>query len=98
MIAFLSLVLCVPVSVIVLSTMGYAMVGIGMGFLASIGLTVVFATMLQRMKRGRPAGYYQLQIRLALDRYGIYRLNVTKRSGHWDIGRTAKNVNVKVQK
>jgi conjugative transfer region protein (TIGR03750 family) len=95
-IAGLSVAICVPVSILLLSFIGYAMMGIGVGSLLSIGGVVVGATMLQKMKRGRPIGYYQLQIALMFDKAGIKKLPIIKRSGHWGIGR--KNNARKIQK
>jgi len=86
--AGLSAAIFIPLSVILLSFVGYAMMGIGIGSLLSIAGIVAGATQLQKMKRGRPLGYYQLQIALLFDNAGIKKLGVIKQSGHWRIGRT----------
>ncbi|MGE0626167.1 MAG: DUF3487 family protein [Pseudomonadales bacterium] len=41
------------------------------------------------MKRNRPDGYYQQRIVLWLDDQGLRRSPFVRRSGAWDIGRTA---------
>lgn len=87
-IAVLSVLTIIPTCVVLLSFVGYAMMGVGLGFLASIGGVVLGATQLQRMKRGRPIGYYQLQISIALDNSGIKRNGLIRRSGYWRVGRT----------
>lgn len=87
-IAGLSALTIIPTCVILLSFVGYAMMGVGLGFLASIGGIVIGATQLQKMKRGRPIGYYQLQIGIALDKYGIKKNGLIRRSGYWRVGRT----------
>ncbi len=88
MLAGISAAILIPLSIIVLSMVGYAMMGIGIGSLATIGGVVMGATRLQKMKRGRPIGYYQLQIALMLDNTGIKKTSLVRRSGFWSIGRT----------
>jgi len=89
--AGLSAAIFIPLSVILLSFVGYAMMGIGIGSLLSIAGIVAGATQLQKMKRGRPLGYYQLQIALFFDHAGIKKLGIIKQSGHWRIGRTSND-------
>ncbi len=84
----MALVVCVPGCMFLLGLFGYTMMGVGVGVLASIAGVALGATQLQRMKRGRPIGYYQLQIRLMLDQYGIKRIAVVKKGAYWDIGRS----------
>lgn len=81
-------VILVPACVMVLAVLGYAMMGVGIGMLATIGGVVAGATQLQKMKRGRPLGYYPLQIALMLDNLGIKKIGVIRSSGYWSIGRT----------
>ena len=54
----------VPGSVIVCGLFGYLMMGVGIGLLLVIAWVVIGATVLQKLKRGRPLGYYQLRLRL----------------------------------
>jgi conjugative transfer region protein (TIGR03750 family) len=64
--------------------MGFGIAGVG------IVATVLFmASLFQRLKRNRPDGYYQQRIVLWLDDRGLRRSAFVRRSGAWDIGRTA---------
>jgi len=47
------------------------------------------AGLFQRLKRGRPDGYYQQQIAIWLSDHGLRRAPFIRRSGAWDIGRTS---------
>ena len=80
--------LMIPVCIVLLSLVGYALMGVGIGVLLAMAGTVVGATFLQKKKRGRPIGYYRLQILLLLDKLGIRKMDLTKRSGKWVIGRS----------
>lgn len=83
----ISALILIPTCVVVLAMFGYAMMGVGIGMLATIGGVVVGATQLQKMKRGRPLGYYQLQIALMLDKSRIKKTGLILKSGFWSIGR-----------
>lgn len=81
----------VPLAVIICGLLGYLMMGVGIGLLCVIGWVVIGATILQKLKRGRPLGYYQLRLRLWLeDRY--VRRSIYIREGRvWDVGRRLRN-------
>lgn len=98
--AGISAVILIPLCIIVMTLFGYPMMGIGIGSLSVIGGVVGGATQLQAMKRGRPDGYYQLQIALVLNRLGIKKAGLITRGGHWGIGRTkdARSIIRKIQK
>jgi len=81
MLGGISAAVCVPSFILILAFFGYAMMGLGIGCLASIGGIVLGARLLQKMKRGRPEGYYQLQIALAIDKLGIKKLGIVRNSG-----------------
>ena len=81
--------LLIPISIILLSLVGYALMGVGIGVLLAMGSTFIGATLLQKLKRGRPIGYYRLQIVLLLDKFGLRKSGITKRSGKWVIGRSS---------
>lgn len=80
----------VPISIIVCGLFGYLMMGVGIGLLLVIGWVVVGATVLQRLKRGRPLGYYQLRLRLWLEDLRLIRSPFIRQSRVWDIGRSQK--------
>ena len=64
-------------------TMGFGIAGVGV-----VATVVVMATLFQRIKRGRPEGYYQQWLRIRLQSMGLVRAPWVLRSGFWDIGRT----------
>ena len=61
-------VVLVPASIIICGLFGYLMMGVGIGLLLIIAWVVIGATVLQKLKRGRPLGFYQLRLRLWLER------------------------------
>ena len=63
-------------------TMGFGIAGVGV-----VATVVALATLFQRIKRGRPEGYYQQWLRIRLQTMGLYRTPWVLRSGSWDIGR-----------
>jgi conjugative transfer region protein (TIGR03750 family) len=65
-------------------TMGFGIAGIGI-----VATVLVTASLFQRLKRNRPDGYYQQWIALWLGDRGMKRAPFVRRSGAWDIGRTA---------
>jgi conjugative transfer region protein (TIGR03750 family) len=54
-----------------------------------VATVLLMASLFQRLKRNRPDGYYQQQIVLWLDDRGVKRSPFVRRSGAWDIGRSA---------
>lgn len=80
----------VPGSVIVCGLFGYLMMGVGIGLLLVIAWVVVGATVLQKLKRGRPLGYYQLRLRLWLEDLHLLRSSFIRQSRVWDVGRRLK--------
>jgi len=77
----------VPCSVIVCGLLGYLMMGAGIGLLLVIGWVVLGATVLQKLKRGRPLGFYQLRLRLWMEDLHIRQSPFIRQSQVWDIGR-----------
>ena len=65
-------------------TMGFGIAGVGI-----VATVLLMASLFQRLKRNRPDGYYQQRIVLWLDDRGLRRSPFVRRSGAWDIGRTA---------
>jgi conjugative transfer region protein (TIGR03750 family) len=87
LIAALAVAFWLPVSFTVAGLLGAFTLGMGsaaLGVLATVALT---ASVLQRIKRGRPAGYHRQRLMLALHDAGLHRAPVVRRSGPWDIGR-----------
>lgn len=77
-----------PISLFVAWAMGVVMMGFGLAGMGIVATVVVSASLFQRVKRGRPEGYYQQSIQLYLHHLGIRRAPWILRTGVWDIGRT----------
>ena len=80
----------IPLSVIVCGLLGYLMMGVGIGLLLVIAWVVMGAMILQKLKRGRPLGYYQLRLRLWLEDLHLLRRSFIRQGQVWDIGRRLK--------
>jgi conjugative transfer region protein (TIGR03750 family) len=80
-----------PINTIVASMLGAVTMGIGATALGVLLTVLVMATLFQRIKRGRPDGYYQHLVSYRLNRLGItiFRFPFVSRSGVWDLGRTS---------
>ena len=77
-----------PVSLLLAWLMGAVTMGFGIAGVGVVATVIVMATLFQRLKRGRPDGYYQQQITILLDDYSLRRSPFIRRSGAWDIGRS----------
>ncbi len=77
-----------PSALLVTGLMGAVTLGFGVTAIGVVATGIVMASLLQRLKRGRPDGYYQQQIIVWLADRGIRRAPCIRRSGLWSIGRT----------
>ena len=77
-----------PVSLLLAGLMGAVTMGFGLAGVGVVGTVIVMASLFQRLKRGRPDGYYQQQASIWLSDHGLCRAPFIRRSGAWDIGRT----------
>ena len=77
-----------PVSLFLAWLMGAVTMGFGIAGVGVVATVIVTASLFQRLKRGRPDGYYQQQIMIWLDDHGLRRCSFVRRTGAWDIGRT----------
>ena len=77
-----------PVSLLLTGLMGAVTMGFGVAGIGVVGTVIVMASVFQRLKRGRPDGYYQQQLAIWLSDHGLRRAPFIRRSGAWDIGRT----------
>ena len=77
-----------PVSLLLAGLMGAVTMGFGLAGVGVVGTVIVMASVFQRLKRGRPDGYYQQQFSIWLSDHGLRRAPFIRRSGAWDIGRT----------
>lgn len=78
-----------PVSLILAGLAGAVTMGFGIAGVGIVATVLLVASLFQRLKRNRPDGYYQQRIVLWLDDQGLRRSPFVRRSGAWDIGRTA---------
>ena len=78
-----------PVSLILAGLAGAVTMGFGIAGVGIVATVLLMASLFQRLKRNRPDGYYQQRIVLWLDDNGLRRSPFVRRSGAWDIGRTA---------
>ena len=77
-----------PVSLLLAGLMGAVTMGFGLAGVGVVGSVIGVAGLFQRLKRGRPDGYYQHQTGIWLADHGVRRSPFIRRSGPWDIGRT----------
>lgn len=78
-----------PVSLILAGLAGAVTMGFGIAGVGIVATVLLMASLFQRLKRNRPDGYYQQRIVVWLDDRGVRRSPFVRRSGAWDIGRTA---------
>ena len=77
-----------PVSLLLAGLMGAVTMGFGIAGVGVVATVIVTASLFQRLKRGRPDGYYQQQTLIWFGDHGLRRSSFVRRSGAWDIGRT----------
>lgn len=86
-IAIFSAIVWIPVCLMVATALGNTVSGLTFGAIA-IGMTMfIVATLFQKIKRGRPEGYYQQLIEIAMDKYGLKKAPYIRETGYWSIGR-----------
>jgi conjugative transfer region protein (TIGR03750 family) len=90
MIVVVSALIWLPLSLLLAWLFGAITMGFGIAGVGVVATVVVCATVFQRIKRGRPEGYYQQRIRIRLHDLGLRRSPWVRRSGAWDIGRTRR--------
>ena len=78
-----------PFSLILAGLAGAVTMGFGIAGVGIVATVLLMASLFQRLKRNRPDGYYQQRIVLWLDDRGLRPSPFVRRSGAWDIGRTA---------
>jgi conjugative transfer region protein (TIGR03750 family) len=87
MIVGVAALIWLPVSLLLAGLMGAVTMGFGIAGVGVVATVIVTAGLFQRLKRGRPEGYYQQRIAIRLDDIGLRRSPFIRRSGAWDIGR-----------
>ncbi|HNP34337.1 MAG TPA: TIGR03750 family conjugal transfer protein [Woeseiaceae bacterium] len=85
--AFLSLGAWVPLGFFVAWLFHALPMTLGLIGVGAVSTILIASTVLQRLKRNRPEGYYQLAVRVWLHDRGLRRAPIVRRSGLWDLGR-----------
>ena len=67
---------------------GRVTMGLGLGALLALGTSFLATLWFQRMKRGRPEGYYLQVVYCWLADHGVIRDDTVRRTGQWVTGRT----------
>lgn len=88
LIVLIAIVVWLPLSLLLAWLLGAITMGFGIAGVGVVLTVIVSATLFQRIKRGRPEGYYQQRFRLMLEDMHIRRSPWIRRSGVWDCGRT----------
>ena len=88
MLAIIAGVVWLPISLIVAAIFGAITMGFGMAGVGVVGTVVLAAGRFQKLKSGRPSGFYIQQFRCWLDSRGLIKAPYIRQSGYWDIGRT----------
>ena len=66
---------------------GFFLVGLGLSFPAAIPVGWVVATVMQKIKEGKPRGYVKQQCLLWLDTQGVRASPFVRYSGKWSVRR-----------
>ena len=77
-----------PVSLLAAALVGALSMAFGLAGIAIVVSVIVTASVFQRIKRGRPEGYYQQWLLISLADLGLRRSPFIRRDGHWSIGRS----------
>lgn len=62
--------------------------GLGIAGVGVVATIVIVASFFQKIKNGRPDGYYQQICRVWLANKGVQACPLILKSAHWDLGRT----------
>ena len=90
MIVSISGLVWLPLSLLLAWLLGAVTMGFGFAGVGVVVTVVACSTIFQRIKRGRPEGYYQQQIQIRLHDVGLRRSPWVRRTCAWDIGRTSR--------
>lgn len=79
-----------PVSVLMCALFGAITMGLGIAAVGVVASVVTMASFFQKIKNGRPDGYYQQICRVWLANKGIQACPLIITSMVWDLGRTTR--------
>ncbi len=91
MLALSGAIIWIPFWLVVCWFFGFLMMGVGIGVLSIIGWVFVGGTFLQKAKRGRPLGFYQVRLKLMLEDYKLRKTGFIRQSQIWALGRNRSN-------
>jgi len=91
LLVMIGVITLIPCALIICGLLGYLMMGVGLGLLSVIGWVVIGATVLQKLKRGRPQGFYQLRLRLWLEDLHLWHSPFIRKGQVWSVARTMKH-------
>ena len=84
----LAMVAWLPTCLAIAWLLGAPSMGLGLAGVLVVLSVIVTATVLQRLKRGRPEAYYLHRLGITLARCRLTRSAFVLREGHWSLGRT----------
>ncbi len=84
----LAVLIWLPISVLLAWGLGAASMGLGIAGVAIVATVIINASLFQRLKRGRPHGYYQQRFIIGLSTFGFRSSPFINRNGSWAIGRS----------
>ncbi len=87
MVTGIAAIVCLPVGLVVGLVFGKWTMGLPMGFLATFVAVMMAGVVLAKVKRQRPAGYYQQQLKIALHDFGFRQSRLIRRDGLWAVRR-----------
>lgn len=82
-----AILIWLPVSLLIAWLLGAAAMGLGLAGVAIVATVIVMGSAFQRIKRGRPDGYYQQRLLIALARTRLRPVPFVRHDGGWSIGR-----------
>ncbi len=88
----LAIAVWLPLCVVVAWFLGAPSMGLGLAGIAVVLSVIVSASVLQRLKRGRPEAYYRHRFALRMAELGLIRCAFVTRQGIWDLGRTDRSI------
>ena len=82
-----SFVVWLPLSIFIGIAVGHPMMGLGLVGVGGIANILVIGSLFQKVKRNKPAGYYQQLVIILMCKTGFKKLPFLKYSGYWSVGR-----------
>ena len=70
--------------------LGLLLIGVALSFPTSIPIGFLLATLMQKLKEGKPRGYVKQKFLLWLEDQGIKRSPYIRHTGHWSMRRPLK--------